>query len=486
MTAPMNVHEFGDPRPLESAPSWKPVGRVSRRFLLVILAVASALGLGWIIRGQHREPASATTGTRGTAASEPGHAPVRPLASGGSAPLRQPAIRLVDAAVPATAEMLNHEAEGVTSDLLARYPELAEALNVAAMFHAQLRRTGEAERLWRKCIELDATQAAYYVNLAAVAMDRGNSELAAKTLRQALEAGCTTPDVYHHLSVALTSLGACEEAEQIATAALVRYPRSSSHWLVLGEAQLKIGKAVEAETSLRRAMALGNRTAEIHFALANACARQGKQDEADRHRQLYSELKASLPVPAQHRFQILSAAEARRNAVAILTEAAAVHARKGESMEAERLLLRAIALDPSSVPSCHALAGLYHAAGMLMEERVVRRRLVETEPQTFDNYLNLAKVSAQLGEPEEAEAALKLAMSIRPDAVDAFATLAQLYLQQNRIKPARWYAQEAVRRMPSAEGYSLLATTCRLMGDDAGAEAAMTMAHQLKSNNSAK
>jgi protein O-GlcNAc transferase len=165
--------------------------------------------------------------------------------------------------------------------------------------------------------------------------------------------------------------------------------------------------------------------------------------------------------------------------VTVLDEAAAIYDGQGDSLESERLLLRAVALDPASAETCRALARLYQGAGMIAEERVVRRRLVEIEPQNLANYLDLAKACAQLGEPESAEATLKLALAMSPNSVDVYATLAQFYLQEGKARKARWFAQEAVRREPTAEGYLFLASTCRLLDDQAAAEAAMARARKL-------
>jgi len=189
---------------------------------------------------------------------------------------------------------------------------------------------------------------------------------------------------------------------------------------------------------------------------------------------------AAHPLDKQRRFQILTLAEARRNAVTILREAAAVHLRQENSLESELLLLRAVVLDPFDAEICRALAALYRGAGMFAEQRVVLRRLVEIEPSNPVHYLDLAKVSAQLGEPESAEAALKLAIAVRPQASDGYAVLAQFYLQAGKAKQARWFAQEALRREPTSEGYEFLASACRALGQEADAEAALAMARKLE------
>lgn len=388
------------------------------------------------------------------------------------------AITLPTVPVAATVEQLREEAQRAADELRERFPGLPDALHVAALFHALVRETEKAEKLWHQCIRLDPKRAAYYVNLAAIAMDRGDSRLAEKTLREAMRAGCSSVDVDHHLGLCLTSQGRCDEAEQVLQKALAQYPRSGACWTALGEAQLKLGKAAEAETSLRKALALGSRSASVYFALANACARQGKNQQAAEYRKTFEELKTAQPLDKQQRFQVLSAAEARRNAVTILREAAAVHLRQENSLASEALLLRAIALDPADPETCRALAAIYQGAGMLAEERVVRQRLVEIEPHNPANYLHLAKVCAESGDPESAEAVLKLALAIRPQWVEGYASLAQFCLQIGKARHARWFAQEVLRRQPSREGYEFLATTCRALGDELGAQEAEALAQK--------
>jgi tetratricopeptide (TPR) repeat protein len=396
------------------------------------------------------------------------------------APPPQPAIMLAATAVPATTEGLQQESQGVADQLLVHYPDLPEALHVVALFHAQMRQSSEAEQYWSRCIELAPGNVQYYVNLAAIAMERGDSELAVQTLEKALEAGCSSPDVYHHLAVSLTNLGRCEEAVEAIQQGLQTYPDFPSAHLVLGQAQLKLGRVVEAESALRVAIEQGVRTPGAYFALANACARQGKQEEAAEFRKLFEQLKDSRKLDPQQRFQILSSAEARRMTVSVLCEAALVHSWQKNSLEAERLLHRAVALDPSNVPACRALANLYRDAGMAPEEQLVRRRLIQIEPLHLTNYLDLATTSARLGQTETAEAALKQAIAIRPDAAEAYTTLAQFYLQSGKAVHARWFAQEAVRRQPTPERLTLLGSTCRLVGDEAAARAAFADADRLK------
>lgn len=458
------------------------------RILLVgcLAVVVSMLTSVWYQSrhaGNSQQPApidhAAASPTAGPTAADPTSADPSPSPH----ERRQATISLAAVAIPATAESLQLEAEQVAGELLSRFPDLPEALHVSALVHARLRQTAQAEKLWTRCVELAPRSEPFRINLAAVAMERGNNELAADTLLPVATADGASPDLSHHLALALTNLGRSEEAEKILTKTLQRHPNSAAHWLVLGQAQLKLGKAAEAEASLRKALELGVQSPELYFALGAACARSGKEEEASQFRQRFAELKASQPLSAQERFQVLTTAESRQTAVAAMIEAATVHAWQQDSQEAERLLLRAIAIDPGNIASYRALAKIYEQGGLLAEQRVVVERLVQIEPQKLDNYRILAQLATQLGEPAAAEAALKLAISVEPQAAAPYTALAQFYLQEGKAaRQARWYAQEAVRRLPTAEGYRLLASTCRLLKDDATAEAALAKARELEAS----
>ena len=393
---------------------------------------------------------------------------------------RQATISLSTSAVPGTVESFQLEAEDVAGQLVARYPNLPEALHVTALLSSRLRQTEQAEKLWQRCVQLAPQAEQYRINLAAIAMDRGNNELAAETLEPAAARGEASPDVSHHLALALTNLGRNDEAEQILVKALERHPNSAAHWLLLGQARLKLGKLVEAEADLRKVLSLGLSSADLYFALGNACARNGKNEEAAEFRRKFAQLKAAEPLSAQERFQVLSTSDARQTALAVMIEAAAVHARQKDSQEAERLLLRALALDPGNGAACRSLAKIYEDEGLLPEERIAIERLVQIEPLNINHYGRLAELAVELGEPAAAEAAMKLAISVQPDLGPTYAALARFYLQEGKPSKARWYAQEALRRNETPAGYVLLAETCRLLGDEATAATAMSKAQELE------
>jgi predicted Zn-dependent protease len=187
--------------------------------------------------------------------------------------------------VEATAEQLRDELQVLADALVTRFPNVPEAQHVVALTYADLQKTTEAEKIWRECIPLAPQQAGPYIGLARVLMDLGKDSQAVEILNQAQQAGCSTPDLYNQLAAALTKLGILEDAARVAREGLTKFPQSPQNWLQLGQIQNQLGEFVQAEASLNEAIARGATSETVYFALATACARQGKQAAAARYRQ---------------------------------------------------------------------------------------------------------------------------------------------------------------------------------------------------------
>ena len=117
---------------------------------------------------------------------------------------------------------------------------------------------------------------------------------------------------------------------------------------------------------------------------------------------------------------------------------------------------------------------------MLAEERLVRERIIEVGSDRFGDYIDVAKVCAQMGDRESAEANLKLAMALYPQAVEPYAALSQMQLESGRLESAKWYAQQSLERQPSAEGFRFLASICNQQQDALGEAEALRLAKQLE------
>lgn len=392
----------------------------------------------------------------------------------------QPAVSFSATPAAATAEEMEQEVIATAEALQAHFPDLPEALHVAAGVYADLRQTGRAEEIWRRCLALAPTRLAPRVGLAITLLERGDDEAAMEILESALAEGQSSPELYYYLAAALTKRGRAEEAEEVLRKGLAEYETIADNWRLLGQTQLQLDRFAEAEESLLRALDLGRESWELFFALATVSARLGKDDEAAYYRERFRELRAVLPEEADRPYQEAYEAAMRRNVVDSLSKAGAVFARQGDVAEAERLLLRAADLDPENAPILRELARMYLGLDRPADAWAVHRRLVELDPPNFIDCINLAKVAEDLGDLETVESAFQQAMDLRPDVALPYLGLAQLHLRKGRFERARWFAEGAVRREPSLHAYAALAAACQQLGDadaaDAAREAARTLA----------
>ncbi len=382
-----------------------------------------------------------------------------------------------------TMGLLQDEAMTVAEQLLARYPDAHEALHVMAMLHVGLRQRGEAERLWRRCIELAPTEPMYYINAAGAALDQGQGEAAVETLHRALAAGCEPTGVYHQLAAVLNQLGRLEEAVEALEQVLERYPDSAEDWFFLGQTQSKLNRFAEAEASLKRAIALGPAPANAFHVLANVCAAQGKHEEAAEYRRQHRGVEAHEPseepeTPAIAQRVESYLGESLRIALLTLDEAATVYTRRGDPDTAEMLRLRSLALDPANTGILRELGALYLDQQRWADARVVVQRLIQLEPDNLTEHLNLAQLAMASGDAPTAEAAFQRVIDLRPDAAIAHYGLARLYLQSQRLREARLAAEEANRWQATTDSLELLAEICQQMGDQPAAHAARERARR--------
>ncbi len=395
------------------------------------------------------------------------------------APFAAPTIRLSKVPAEATTEELEKELIGISELLQRRFGELPEALHVAATVHAELRQTRKAEEIWRRCISLAPTNLAPRVALATIAMERGEDQAAIDALSDALAEGHSSPELHHHLATALSKVGRIEDAEQLLLGSLQKYEPVAENWRLLGQTQLQLEQLAEAETSLLRALELGDRSGELYLALTSVNSRLGKEPEAERYREEFRKRRAILPEDADQPFQVTYAAAMRRNLVNILGKAGAVFAHQGDMRQAEQLLLRAIELDPEHAEILRELARMLLDQRRVPDAWVVHRHLVELDPPNYLDCINLATVATELGDYDSVEQALRLAMDLRPQMALPYLGLARLYLDVGRFEEARWHANAAVRREPSLAAYAALAAACQELGDRDAADAARDAAKQL-------
>lgn len=371
---------------------------------------------------------------------EPGDAAVS-----GQPPVQRSLIDLPTTPQQTTVDDLKREALREVEGLLVRFPQSAEAHHIMAMLQNSFRQTQDAREYWRKCLALAPNHARARVGLARVLIDLGDDETAVQTLREAGAIGCSSDEILSTLASTLMQLGRQEEAMDVLEKGLAVFPQSPQLWMLLGQTRMQAGDFSQAESSLRTSIKLSPEYTDAHYSLATACLRLGKREEAAEFRRRFAELKAQ-DRQLEDRLALAPDLDmVRQKTAGALCGAGTVCLQRGDRAEAERLLLRSVAVAPGIPESYKALASLYQSDGRTANARVVQGRLVETEPKNVVNYVNLANLSMRLGDTQAAEEALRRAIEVRPDAAIGYSTLARIYRQTGRFEEASLLDKEAAR-----------------------------------------
>lgn len=397
-------------------------------------------------------------------------------------PLAQAATISLGAVAPkCSSEQLIGEGRAVVQQLIERFDDMPEALNIAAVFHAQVRESEQAIELWKKCIQLDAKSPQYRVNLAAIAMDRGDATLAIQTLRTLVDTGDTSPSVLCSYGLALMEGGDSDEAERIFKLVTKSHPNDPSFWLGLGQAELKNHHFEQAFESLRKAEQLGSKAQALYFSLSRVCRRLGKDELADSYEGRFSDLDQESTTDSQNRFEKLSVAQSQRTLFSLLMDAGAFYAYRDDLMMAETLFLRILTLDPSNLTACNRLVEIYQKEKSHANELVIRQRIAALQPLNFGSHLGVARAASAMGDRSLAEASLKLALSLDLNAAIGYVALAEFQYESGDFQAARWYAEQAIRVSPTPEAYNFLAKVCEQLGDRQAAAQAKQDALKSKS-----
>ncbi len=381
-------------------------------------------------------------------------------------------------------EQLQAELIKEIETLQTRFPRSPQALHVAAGAYSKIHQTTKAGEVWEKCIELDRQHAGPRLGMATLLSERGEDRKAIEMLQGALADGCVSAELYYRLASAQSKIGEVEAAEETMKTGVAAFPSVAINWLLLGQTQNQLQKFDEAETSLRKSIALGNKSSAALFALANACQRQGKSEEAAKYRQQFSELRAKETETNKDKpFQEIYQQALRPIVTGTLASAAAIFAEQGDADQAERLFLRANALEPGNRQVLEELATFYRKHDRIADARVVQERLVAIQPKNAVYHINLASLASQLGDTRVAAQSLEQARTLNPNDPLPYIGLAQLKLQSGNLQQARQYALNSLRRGQTVQALALLAAICRQQGDMRTAEAAQQAAEDLASTN---
>jgi tetratricopeptide (TPR) repeat protein len=188
-----------------------------------------------------------------------------------------------------------------------------------------------------------------------------------------------------------------------------------------------LGQAVAAEAALRIAAAQEDVFALL--ALGNVLEAQGQPEAA---RALWQPLRVDRALSLQ------------------LYRAGTTLANRNQRDQAEALLLKAIAIDPTYANAYHALGGFYWGPDRARSLEMYKAALAAGGLEPFFERFATGRVAFIEGRMEDAAIALEEAVALQPDHGDAVVLLGTALSRLGRLEEAISLLEDAVQRSPRA------------------------------------
>ncbi|MEX0676317.1 MAG: tetratricopeptide repeat protein [Pirellulales bacterium] len=323
----------------------------------------------------------------------------------------------------------------------------------AGLDHHRAGRLTEAEKFYRRVLEIHPRHAGAAHLLGLIAFQVGRHDLALQCVEKAVEFDAFHAPYRVDLGEIYRALHQLPEAIASYRKAIELNPKIASAHTRLGTLLESTGHRAEALESYRNAVALDPASAEAHAALGFALLAEGQLPQS----------QASLEKAAQ-----------------LAPDNAEVYFRLGRCLHVQNKLLDAIAcyqkvarLQADSHAAHYQLGCAYQARGQLDHAATHYTKALELAPRLAEAHYNLAIVRRDQGRPQEALIGFKNALECDSDMVDAHLSLANLYMTNEQPDEAATAARRASELRPeSASAAAHLARALQLQGDMQGSIAA--------------
>ena len=328
------------------------------------------------------------------------------------------------------------QAEQQYYEILKLMPRHQYALHLLGVLRYQKGRHGDAVKLIRQAIEIQATSPMFsHLALALKAMGKLNE--AEKALCDCLALAPDDPAVCANLGNLLRETGRYEEAVEYCQQAIGLKPDLMEAHNNLGLAFNELGRYKAAEASFRKAVAIRPDYAECQFNLGSALQLQGCLEEALASYERAVQIDPLLVVARFALGNIHQIQGHREDAIkqfskvlalqpnhkeAIYNLAWALHslARIDEAIEA---YCRVLKLDPNYKPALNNLGNALLEKGKEADAAVCFRKILSIQQDDATAHCNLGVALKMAGDLTGALGCYKAALALKPDYVQAYSNL---------------------------------------------------------------
>jgi tetratricopeptide (TPR) repeat protein len=238
-----------------------------------------------------------------------------------------------------------------------------------------------------------STSSVFLLRLAASLDLARQAQRRIELVRRALEVDEKNPDVVYEMGSLLQQLQRPAEAVPIFTRHLEMVPDDQQTLVQIGKCYIDMGRLDEAETTLRKALSLGEDAVGFHN-LGVVMQRLDRPSEAEVSYRRAVALGPNL-------------AGARNNLAALL-------ASRGQLDDAVRYLNEAIRLDATDASAYANMAAVRLQQNAISDAIHYARLAIDLQPRHADAHVNLGVALARAGDLKAAEQAFAAALAINP------------------------------------------------------------------------
>jgi tetratricopeptide (TPR) repeat protein len=286
------------------------------------------------------------------------------------------------------------QARKVYEQVLADEPNNANALNLLGLASWQTGQHARAAELLHKAIAIDASQSAFYANLAAAQRGLGQFDEAMENYDRAIRLQPYAAVVHVHLGDLYEQLQEPEKAIASYERAVQVEPNRCEPYARLALVYKQRGDLRRAADFFHQAIQRAPAMAELYFELANVLQMANRLDDAIECYRKAIQLKPDYP-------------EADCNLGNALRE-------RGQWPEARELLERAVARRPQFAAPISNLGAVLQDLGQLDESRKCFERAFELEPGRPEVLMNMGTILKDFGQAEQALTWYERALAAQP------------------------------------------------------------------------
>ncbi len=375
---------------------------------------------------------------------------------------------------PTDALVLRQEAKRLADELISRFPNNPDALEIKARFLMLFGETEEAKNCWLAAIKVDANYAYALHGLGKVAMLNSEFEKAIEYLRKSVPSQPSNADPVHDLSAAYMKIGNLDESIDCLRAFADNNPQSALTFLLLGQNYLAKERFEDAAAAFRTVLQISPAQPRAENGLATVLVRQGKRDEA-------KQLLASQKIRRKANDKNRSPEEVFHDELKELSlrfgTVAEFYAANRDERTAEKVALRSLVLDPSNLQPKALLVDLFQRQDRLKPALELVDQLAAVEKENPKWPYTRGALLSILGDTDAARLAYEDVVRLAPTSPAGYESLARLAIgTRKNLKSAILNAKKAVEVRGSATDHELLAQAYALNTDFSSALESLTEA----------